>query len=247
MTSISYLLILFVSLDFGEQLTVQSFNLVDGKRHRQRYSYPTTILRAEPFQDEVSEEEDESEIEQSDWATGEFTLMNAPEGPSPELDAMAVATICVRSLQWVDYPTKNAGLERCFDFFAWECRKTVTARRGGDTVERFIKHGMLSPALQPFMGAHRVDIGEGTLTPAQPPLRGALLSLPIVIQGAPIFSVQHMSGFDRSGVAAPPETHFVIRLEQQRRPPMQGCWLVREMLDVRHAFAGDMGNAGVGG
>jgi hypothetical protein len=183
----------------------------------------------------------------SDWLMGELTLMNAPREPSPELDALTVATICARSLQWIDYPNKNAGLERCFPFFSWECRKLVTARRGGDTVDRFIEHGLLSPALQPFMGAQRVDIGEGTLTPPRPPLRGALVSFPIVIHGAYIFSVKHMSGMERQGVAAPPATHMVMRLEQQRRPPMQGCWLVRELLDVRHAFAGDMGNAHVGG
>lgn len=194
------------------------------------------------------EEDGALEQQPSDWVTAEFTLLNAPEGPSPDLDAMEVAITCARSLQWVDYPTKNAGLERCFNLFSWECRKTVTARRGGDTVERFVEHGLLSPALQPFMGAHRVDIGEGTFTPApDPPMRGALLSLPIVIQQAPIYSVQHMSGMERDAVAAPPETHMVMRLERQRRPPLQGCWLVKEVLDVRHAFAGDMGNAHVGG
>jgi hypothetical protein len=48
---------------------------------------------------------------------------------------------------------------------------------------------------------------------------------------------------ERNGVAEqPPVTHMVLRVEEQRRPPDQGCWLVREVLDVRHAFAGDMGN-----
>ena len=185
--------------------------------------------------------------EDSDWVTAELTLINGPQQPNPELDPETVAVTCSRALQWVDYPTKSAGLERCFQFFTWECRKVVTARRGGDTVERFCQHGLLSPALQPFMGAYRIDIGNVTLTPAQPPLRGALASFPIVIQGAPIFSAQHMSGMERNGVGIPPETHMVMRLEQQRRPPMQGCWLVREVLDVRHAFAGDLGNSGVGG
>lgn len=69
-----------------------------------------------------------------------------------------------------------------------------------------------------------------------------------MIQGASVYALQHPSGMERQGVsAAPPVSHMVIRLEQQRRPPQQGCWLVREVLDVRHAFAGDLGNAGVGG
>ena len=174
--------------------------------------------------------------------------MNAPTEPSPELDPETLALDCCRSLQWVDYPTKSAGLERCFDNFTFECRKAVTARQGGQTVERFCEYGILSPALQPFMGATRVELGSATYTAAQPPVRGAIASFPVVITGASLLLVQFPSGFDRSGIASqPPTTHMVLRLEQQRRPPGQGCWLVKEVMDVRHAFAGDMGNAHVGG
>jgi hypothetical protein len=97
------------------------------------------------------------------------------------------------------------------------------------------------------MGAFRIDLGNSTLTPARPPTRGALASFPIIIQGAPVLALQHPSGMNRTGVVAePPEIRMVMRLEKQRRPPLQECWLVREVLDIRHAFAGDMGNA-VGG
>jgi hypothetical protein len=201
--------------------------------------------------DEDEDEEDEEESERddgSDWLQAELTLLNLPTEPSPDLDPETVALACCRSLQWVDYPTELAGLKRCFDFFTFECRKTVTARQGGQTVERFCEYGVLSPALQPFMGATRVELGNATFTPAQAPLRGALASFPVVITGASVLSVQYPSGFDRQGISAqPPKTYMVIRLEQQRRPPGQGCWLVKEVLDVRHAFAGDMGNAHVGG
>jgi hypothetical protein len=184
----------------------------------------------------------------SDWTLSEFTLRTIPTEPNPELTAETVTVACCRSLQWVDYPSKSAGLIRCYDFFTFECRKAVTARQGGGSPERFCQYGLLSPALQPFYGASRIEIGNATYTPAQPPLRGALASFPILIQGAPVLALQHPSGMDRQGVSsAPPITHMVIRLEQQRRPPQQGCWLVREVLDVRHAFAGDLGNAGVGG
>uniref|UniRef100_A0A7R9ZSE5 Uncharacterized protein n=1 Tax=Craspedostauros australis TaxID=1486917 RepID=A0A7R9ZSE5_9STRA len=98
------------------------------------------------------------------------------------------------------------------------------------------------------MGAHRVELGEATYTDARPPLRGAMMSYPVLIRGAPILALQHPSGMVRQGIVSePPEVRMVMRLEQQRRPPNQGCWLVKEVLDVRHAFAGDMGNSGVGG
>lgn len=195
--------------------------------------------------DEEPEELDEADIDY-DWVQAEFTLLKVPPKPHPKLDPMDIATLTCRSLQFVDYPSPNAGLERCFSFFTHDCRALVTARQGAKSVERFVKWGQSAPALQPFMGASRVIIGDGTYTAAKPPLRGALVSYPISIESASILSVRHQSGMNRVGVAAPPITKMVLRLEQQRRPPNQSCWLVKEILDVRHAFAGDMGNAHVG-
>merc|ERR1740139_999657 len=184
-----------------------------------------------------------------DWAEAELTLADAPDGPHPSLRPEAVVSAVVRSLQFVDHPTESAGLDRSFGFFAWECRKTVTARRGGDDPAAFRKHGLTSPALQPFMGATRVDVdfGGATFTPACPPTRGEMASFAVRIVGAPATTFRHsQSGIIKDGVATLPQvTEMVIRLERQRRPPVQGCWLVREVLDVRHAFAGDSGNAGV--
>jgi hypothetical protein len=216
----------------------------------------SSSIRVSPFgadndeldydEDELEEDLDDADTE-SDWLEAELTLVNAPTEPYPEFDAHQVATMICRSLQFVDHPNESAGLERCFSFFTHGCRAVVTARQGAKTVERFVEYGRLAPALQPFMGATRVEIGEATYTEAKPPLRGAIVSFPIVILGAPILSLNHQSGMRRSGVAAPPITKMVLRLESQRRPPNQNCWMVREILDVRHAFAGDMGNAHVGG
>uniref|UniRef100_A0A7S1Z2H3 Tim44-like domain-containing protein n=1 Tax=Trieres chinensis TaxID=1514140 RepID=A0A7S1Z2H3_TRICV len=177
----------------------------------------------------------------------ELTLRNFPSKPDPSISPELVAVSCCRSLQFVDHPSPDDGLRRIFPFFTWECRKAVTARRGGDVLERFVEHGSLSPALQPFMGATRIEVGEGTLTP-KTQTRGDLVSFPVKVHGAAVLAFQHSSGLIRDRVGEePPITDMVMRLEQQRRPPMQGCWLVREVLDVRHAFAGDMGNAHVGG
>lgn len=177
---------------------------------------------SEPSSDTTANENNMPE--ESDWLTAEFTLLNMPTEPSPELTAEAVAISCARSLQWVDYPAPNDGLARIFPFMTWECRKVVTARQGGDTVERFCEYGLLSPALQLFMGAYRIDLGNVTLTPARPPTRGALASFPILIQGAPVLALQHPSGMNRTGIATePPETRMVMRLEKQRRPPLQDC------------------------
>uniref|UniRef100_A0A7S2XKT3 Uncharacterized protein n=1 Tax=Attheya septentrionalis TaxID=420275 RepID=A0A7S2XKT3_9STRA len=181
---------------------------------------------------------------ETDWITAEFTLRQFPAEPDPALDPHSLAVWICRSVQFVDYPSSAAGLERIFDFFTWECRKAVTARQGGDTVERFCQYGLLSPALQPMMGATRIVVGDdGTLTPGTP-TRGALYSFPITVYGASNLKFQYSSGHLREGIhTESPRTDLVLRLEQARRPPLTGCWLVREILDVRHAFAGDMGNA----
>lgn len=188
------------------------------------------------------------EIE-TDWWQAELTLLNAPSKPDPDLSAESVAITCIRSLQWVDYPKPADGLRRCYEFLTYGCREIVTARRGGGkSVDKFVEHGLYAPALQPFMGASRVEIGDCTYTPAKAPYRGALASFPVTITGAAVLSLQHPSGMDRDGITTePPVTNMVVRLEQLRRPPNQGCWMVYEIMDVRHAFAGDMGNAHVGG
>jgi hypothetical protein len=225
-----------------------------------RQAWSGTRLRGHFHDGEwISSASDDDDAEQagssiafsSDWLQAELTLKSSPKFPNPDLLPHQVATICCRSLQWIDYPAVDAGLRRCYRFFTPECRRLVTGRQyssaADDSLEQFCHNASLSPALQPFMGATRLDVGDVTLTPAHPPARGALASVPIVIHGAPVLSVQHASGMARSGVASsPPTTHTVMRLEEQRRPPLQACWMVREIMDVRHAFAGDMGNSHVG-
>jgi hypothetical protein len=156
--------------------------------------------------------EDEKLTTDSDWWQSELTLIKAPTEPSPDLLPESVALTVARSLQWVDYPQEAAGLKRVYPFLTWECRKTVTARRGADSLERFVVFGNLAPALQPFMGATYITLGEPTYLPAQPPSRGAIMSFPIMIRGHPSLCLQHPSGLQRSGIASkPPETKMVMR------------------------------------
>ena len=220
---------------------------------RCQYSSLTKMKRGEEAvadcnDDDEEDGEEEGDISMdSDWIRAELTLLYAPNIPHPDLNADTVATIICRSLQWVDYPTSLEGLKRCYHFFTDLGKELVTQQQGKKSLEGFLKIGVFSPALQPFMGARRVDLGSATFTPAHPPLRGAIVSYPVIIESAPILSVHHPSGMERNGVTSPPVIHMVLRLEQQRRPPYQGCWMVRELLDVRFAFAGDMGNVHVGG
>jgi len=215
---------------------------------RRRRPPPRSALKMSVDHDDDDEDDDDyiQSDDNKDWLQAELFLLHCPEEPDPTLTPETVARTVARSLQFVDYPYENAGLERCYDFLTFDCRKAVTGRQGGASVERFIEYGQLAPALQPFMGAQSIDLDATTYTPPQPPHRGALASLGVTITGAELWQLQHPSGLERAGgtsmATQPPMTHMVMRLEQQRRPPLQDCWLVKEVLDVRYAFAGDMGN-----
>jgi hypothetical protein len=174
-----------------------------------------------------------------------------PAHPDPSIAPARVAQHFARGLQRVDSPDENAGLEQAFPWMTFECRKAVTARQGASTVERFIEYGRLSPALMPFMHCEALRWGRPTVTPATT-TRGALASFPVeIVRGK---GIRYASGFQRSDVKLDEprdddeeeedytSTRFVVRIQQQRRPPLQGCWLISEVVDVRFAFAGDMGN-----
>jgi len=186
-------------------------------------------------------------IREDDALQSELYARAAPLAPSPELSVEEVAKATVRGLQRRDTPHPMAGIERLYNFATYKCRKAVTARQGADSLERFVQYTETSPAIRPFIACDGVrwldtpTIIEGTKT------RGRLATIPVEIIARKGF--RHPSGFERAGaddVKDEYETRrFVLRLEQQRRPPLQDCWLVDELLDVRHVFAGDMGNDAV--
>jgi hypothetical protein len=175
----------------------------------------------------------------SDCLEAELALRSAPREPHPDRSPQ-VASLCCRSLQWIDYPTENGWLERCYRFFTTECRKLVKRRKSGvlsgggrdgraateevSSVQNFYHFAALTPELQTFMGSTRVKVEDVTITPAHPPISEALASFSVVIHDAPVVTIQHRSGMARNGVApAPPISYMVIRLEEQRRPSHQAC------------------------
>lgn len=61
-----------------------------------------------------------------DWLEAELSIRALSDaGLGPEATVRGV----VRSLQFIDEPSPNAGLERVFDRFTWECRKAVRQGR----------------------------------------------------------------------------------------------------------------------
>jgi len=195
----------------------------------------TTITTA----DSANDDDDDD-----DWEKARSLVRSFRFGPSPALPPEIVAIGCIRSLQSVDYPTEKAGLERIYPFLTWNCIKHIvgcnneSGQLGG--VERFCELGSMSPVFQPLFGATHIDIDfdnmtlmPGTLT------RGTIAALSLQVTASPIMIFQHKSGMLRDGISqSPPKTDMVIRLQQERRPPLAGCWLVRDIIDARYAGGG---------
>ena len=176
----------------------------------------------------------------TDWLEAELTLRNfPPNGPSPNLSPAQVATACLRSLQFVDYPSTSSGFERVYPFLTWQCLRAVMCK---DVVNGaiFSQYAALSPTLQPLFGATRIDVHEGKATSiAATKNRGAIMSYPVTVYGAEVLAFQHKSGMMRNGVAAgPPKIDIVIRLEQARRPPLANCWLIMDIVNTSYAKGG---------
>lgn len=135
--------------------------------------------------------------------------------PFPHADYTAndVVKMCMDTLSHNNDPYRNAGLEVCWNFSSDRCR----AAKGG-SLEAFIQN-TINPIFGSMVDAlewHVVSTGpviEGT------PTRGAMQTV--------LVEVQPQAGDER---------RFLWTLQQERRPPRQGCWLVWECLSVDYAF-----------
>ena len=185
----------------------------------------------------------------NDWAMAQRTLhdfFSTHQTPTADLQSPAeVAMACLRSLQFVDYPVDGAGLQRIYPFLTWNCIKHVVGENdvhgslGGQ--ERFGQRGALSPVLQTFFGATQIVLDEtASTTIAATPTRGKILIFPVHVTTAPATAFCHASGVLKDGIARnAPTKRMILRLEQQRRPPLAGCWLVRDIIDAKYAKGGN--------
>jgi len=64
--------------------------------------------------------------------------LSLPTAPNIGLQPADVVRALCRGLQFNDVPSADAGLSRLFGFATYECRASLTARKGKDSTERFI-------------------------------------------------------------------------------------------------------------
>ena len=186
----------------------------------------------------------------------ELLALSLPGGPSIELKPEDVVLACCRGLQHPDVPTTNRGLERLFHFTTYECRASLTGRRGSSGgngceadcaahLDNFVREGAdslsVARSLFPLIRCPAFSVGEPTRIAATQ-TRGAIASMVVAVRAAEAF--RHPSGYAKGEQAADSlyaasstdtEGNELVRftLQQERRPPLQDCWLVKEILPAR--------------
>ena len=186
-----------------------------------------------------------------------------PPEPTPELDAVQTVHVLCEGLRCNDLPTADAGVVRLFNFMTGQARVALAppppkaGMQGGVTLDYFVENAA-SPALGAliFCSSYAL-IGECRITPGST-ARGDLAYQLIEVGNSPLEDTSDEASGLRSLIGAPdafleellcavregremPPTpvdvqvkqRFWVALEQQRRPPLAGCWLLKEMLPLK--------------
>ncbi|KAG8469067.1 hypothetical protein KFE25_007585 [Diacronema lutheri] len=177
------------------------------------------------------------------WAasgsTSELRLMQLPSRPHPNLGPSdVVRTLCL-ALQHNNVPRERAGLSRLYDFCTFEARSALTARQGARTRERFEQYAH-SPAFAELVNSAHHHVAPATIIPGTQ-TRGALATVIVSVEG---FAADGSRGGLPGEAADVAPKRFRWLLQQERRPPHEGCWFVNEVVALEQwfLFNGDSGS-----
>jgi len=165
--------------------------------------------------------------------------------PSADLGPTEMVDLVCKALQDNDSPTLDAGLTTLFRFLTPQGRAAIAppqakgGRQGGVELDAF-----LTEASHPFLvliGCDEFIVSEATVINATA-TRGALGTVKLEVRARP--DGERLSNSLSSSVAnreadtnSTVTRRFLLSLEQQRRPPLTGCWLLKEPLALeRSAF-----------
>lgn len=168
---------------------------------------------------------------------GHVAAKNLPIIPSPALSAEEVVTAIIRGLQYNDQPYQDSGLTRCYEFMDLRCKKMVTGlgnTKEQRTLAKFLKHGKTSPKITPILNAVSIELGDIKRI-AGTPTRGEIATTIIHVKSKndkKLSNPTPKQGLSEEEGDDDPVRQFVIRLEKQRRPPLQGVYMVTDFFDV---------------
>ena len=192
------------------------------------------IVACSPFEDSPSPEDMAMSLQ----------VLSLPREPTPELSPADVVHALCSGLKHNHVPNVNDGVRRVYYFTTYECRASLTSRKGYKSgVEKFVEHASLFalPGCTSFQ-----LVGEPAIIPATQ-TRGALASVGVDVVEQ--LSFRFASGFERS--SAPTDDsqgtrteRYLFQLAQERRPPLIGCWMVTSIMPARDhmLFNGDAGS-----
>ncbi|KAL3781213.1 hypothetical protein HJC23_003530 [Cyclotella cryptica] len=150
-----------------------------------------------------------------DLAKLDVIASTASEPATPKIDMTAenVVIACMDAMLKNDVPWSNAGLETCFDYSSDRCRAAL-----GGSLDKFITYAS-NPTFGSMTHAKHYSILSVGPIIAAGATRGAMQTVLVKVTPA--------KGEDR---------RFLWTLQQERRPPRQGLWLVHECIYVENAF-----------
>mmetsp|Transcript_51275 Transcript_51275/g.109150 ORF Transcript_51275/g.109150 Transcript_51275/m.109150 type:complete len:210 (-) Transcript_51275:145-774(-) len=130
------------------------------------------------------------------------------------MTATDVVQKCMDAMLQNDSPRKNSGFQVCFDFSSDRCRAAL-----GGSVENFVAYAT-NPTFGSMTNANEYFVLSVGQVIAASMTRGAMQTVLVKVVPA--------KGDDRT---------FLWTMQQERRPPRQGLWLVHECIFVENAFA----------
>lgn len=159
------------------------------------------------------------------------TIFEYPDflpSPNPALSAVDVVAACMDTL----LERKDAGLEVCFRFSSDRCRAAI-----GGSLDKFAAY-----AQNPTFG-YLIHCCSWEITSVGPIIpgtshRGSMQTVLMVARAAAAGKVTTNVAKSNKGGAddSIDGRRFLWTLQQERRPPLQGCWMIHEVLYTKNSW-----------
>ena len=138
--------------------------------------------------------------------------------PDPALSPVEIVDICQRALQKNDFPEVDAGRELNFAFAGDQLRAIW-----GGSMDEFVRWSKANPVFEYMVDCDDFEILEDTVeTNEGTPTRGSLTKM--------VVRVRNDNQPSKKGAR-----DYLWTLQQERRPPMAGCWLLWQVIAVDKA------------
>ena len=185
-------------------------------------------------------------------------IRSLPMEPTAELGPLETAFVVCAGLKYNNWPRVDAGVERLFHHLSPMGRVAIaptppkSGLQGGVTLEYFLEEAG-SAALGALMFCSRFEFtGDLTISPGSQ-ARGRIATQMVTVHNAPedaaLIALVSLPREDLEAIlaavrtgekpalpdvtaGAPKASRFLFKLEEERRPPNQGCWILQEMFPM---------------